>query len=92
MGFDDNQIRNLDVTTKKINEIVKFLMYTMYMFYEDEPQWLLVIVGLKIAKKKTLRRGCLTKWPVRLVTKTSRTPAIDTRMAKLTSRACTIHQ
>jgi hypothetical protein len=78
MGFDDDQISNLDVTTKKINEIVKFLMYAMYMFNKDEPQWLLVIVGLNIVKK-TLRRGWLTKWPGRVVTKTSRTPAIDTR-------------
>ena len=51
MGFDDDQISNLDVTTKKINEIVKFLMYAMYMFNKDEPQWLLVIVGLNIVKK-----------------------------------------
>ena len=51
MGFDDDQISNLDMTTKKINEIVKFLMYAMYMFNKDEPQWLLVIVGLNIVKK-----------------------------------------
>ena len=51
MGFDDDQIRNLDVTTKKINEIVKFLMYAIYMFNKDEPQWLLVIVGLNIVTK-----------------------------------------
>ena len=42
-----------DATTKKINEIVKFLMYAMHMFNKDKTQSLLVIVGLNIFKKKT---------------------------------------
>ena len=44
------RLRLSDATTKKINGIVKFLMYAMYMFNKDEPQWLLVIVGLNIVK------------------------------------------
>ena len=44
-------LKILNVTTKKINEIVKFLMYVMHMFNKDKPQSLLVIVGLNISKK-----------------------------------------
>jgi hypothetical protein len=67
-----------DATTKKINEIVKFLMYAMHMFNKNKTQSLLVIVGLNISKKN-LQGGWLTQWPGRFVTKTSRTHAIDTR-------------